>query len=132
MTAVACPVALHPDGAPRRIAMYLDAGSLLHAVREPLTPNALPQAIAARTLYDQSGLETRAALPFGTSDSIEQNILWHFTLCRIVPPVRNHWKHPAPDGSGLLQFYWICIDGPAPYPVSGSTRNVLAWLQATL
>jgi hypothetical protein len=132
MTAVACPVALHPGGMPRRIPVYLRADGQLQLVYSDMPSDAHPDAIAARALHSQSGLETRAALSIGTSDAVQSGILWHFSLCRIIPPVRDHWAHLPPDGSGLRKFHWLPFDESAPAPLSEPSHQAIAWLRATL
>jgi len=132
MTAIACPVALHPDGAPRRIAVFTAGDGSLRLVHSPCPPDLLPQTAAARALFDQSGLESRAALPLGTSDRVQPGVLWHFTLCRIVPPVRDRWAHVQASASELRHFHWLPLDDPLPAAMDATSASALAWLKATV
>ncbi|QUJ75770.1 hypothetical protein KDD17_12535 [Sulfitobacter albidus] len=116
MITVTCPVALHPDGAPLRIAR---ADALLFA--ETTQP---PAPAAAHLLFDALGLETRSALPLGTSTDITKGAEWHFILCRIKPPVRETWRHLTPDGT-LVTGRWIPLSDAGNHPA-------LDWIRATL
>lgn len=132
MRAVACPIALHPDGAQRRIAVLLHplAGMQLVSANIPGTEN--PAAAAARALYAHSGLETRAALPIGTSSDIHTNEHWHFALCRIVPPVRDQWQHLHSEGEHLLKFSWMPLDRPVLDGFASHHIRALDWIKAAL
>ena len=112
MRLVACPVALHPDGAPRRLAIATK-----------------PQL--ALVLYAIGGLETRAALLLGTSDDIVAGERWHFALCRTVPPVRAHWQNAGPDGT-LQRFGWLALDDALPDGLTTPHDRALDWIRAAL
>lgn len=131
MKIIACPVALHPDGATHRIAIgqHPTEGLQLVTAIAPTPQDAA--GCAARALFDMSALETRAALPIGTSPNIETNTEWHFALCRIVPPVREEWKHLHADTGTLLHFSWMPLDAE----IDGLTPQdlrALDWIRATL
>ena len=93
----ACPVVLHPDGAPPRIPVFRHPQAGLQLVKGGIREGESPEAAAARELFEESGLETRSTLLLGTSDSIGADETWHFSLCRIAPPVRARWAHLCRD-----------------------------------
>ena len=131
MKIIACPVALHPDGATRRIAICQHPTEGLQLVKATAPTPQEATGSAARILYVMSALETRAALPIGTSPDIEPNTEWHFALCRIVPPVREIWKHLHTDTNTLLHFKWMPLDAE----IEGLTvaeKYALDWIRATL
>ncbi|WP_298858355.1 hypothetical protein [uncultured Sulfitobacter sp.] len=131
MTIIACPVALNPDGATRRIAVYQTPDGTQHLVKTIVPTADKATRAAAQALYTVSTLETRAALPIGTSSEITADEVWHFTLCRIAPPIREQWKHVCADTSALLQFSWMTLD----IPLNGFTetdKRALDWIKATL
>ncbi len=129
MKQIACPVALHPDGATRRIAVYQDpTGGLKLA--HTITPSPQDAAgKAARLLFAMSALETRAALPIGTLATSSQ--MWHFALCRIVPPVREQWKHLHADAGTLLHWTWMPLGAPLA-GLGPADTSALAWIRSTL
>lgn len=131
MNIIACPVAFHPDGVTRRIAVYRhpENGPQL-ITTSASTPVAATNA-AAQALYTMSALETRAALPIGTSQDINADELWHFALCRIVPPVREEWKNLCPTSATLLHFSWMPLDTPLN-DFSEPDMRALDWIKATL
>lgn len=133
MKQVACPVALHPDGANRRIAILEHRHAGLQLVSGGIRTDEPPTAAAARKLYEESGLETRAALSLGSSSGINDNQVWHFALCRVVPPVRDHWQHhSAGDGGQLFKFFWMPLDS-APYQgFYPRDLRALDWIRAAL
>ena len=131
MKIIVCPVALHPDGATRRIAIsqHPTEGLQLLKANEPTRQDSA--GCAARALYAMSALETHAALPIGTSPDIETSAEWHFALCRIVPPVRERWKHLHAEAGILLHFSWMPLDEE----IEGLTPQdlrALDWIRATL
>jgi len=133
MKSVSCPIALHPDGAPRRLPVFEHPKGGLHLVTSALITGQNPDTIAARALYANSGLETRHTLTLGTSDKIETNTLWHFTLCRTVPPVREKWAHHCADGGGYLaKYHWLEIDHLLPAAMPQQMQNAIAWIRDTL
>jgi len=119
MKQIVCPVALHPDGDPRRIALV--QGQTLPPFTE-FTHDAVPTA--ARHLFSQLGIETRSAIPIGMSTDIMKGCAVHFILCRVAPPVRPLWKHQQPNGT-LVTGHWVDFD---TLPPNGLTR----WIKATL
>lgn len=129
MRLVACPVALHPDGAPRRLAIATHPQpALVHA---DIAPDARPENTAAQALYAIGGLETRAALLLGTSDDIVAGERWHFALCRTVPPVRAQWQNASPDGT-LQRFGWLALDDTLPEGTMDSHSRAIDWIRAAL
>lgn len=106
---VACPVALHPDGAPLRLPVFEHPDTSLHLIKGDLKVGEIENHAAARVLFDTTGLETRSALTLGTSDTIEQNTVWHFSLCRITPATRDAWQHYSKSDALLLKFKWIAL-----------------------
>ena len=131
MTIIACPVALHPDGVTRRIAVYQNPEGAMHLVKTTTLKATEATRAAAQSLYTVSTLETRAALPIGISSNINADELWHFALCRIVPPIREQWKHICPDTSALLQFTWMPLDA-ALDDFSERDKRALDWIKAAL
>jgi 8-oxo-dGTP pyrophosphatase MutT (NUDIX family) len=133
MRAVACPIALHPDGAPRRIPAFQHPTAGLQLVKGGIKTGETPQAAAARELFEESGLETRNALFLGSSAAIQPEAEWHFSLCRIVPPVRAAWAHLCTDDGGhLFKFHWIELDDPIPDNMDPIFHNALAWIRENL
>ncbi len=133
MRAVACPVALHPDGMPRRVPVFDHPLAGARLVRGVLRDGEAPERAAARELYEASGLETRAALPLGTSDAITPGTRWHFALCRVAPPVRAAWQHAAPDDGGhLLRFRWHALDDLPPDGMDPAHARALDWMREAL
>ena len=129
MKQIACPVALHTDGATHRIAVYQDPTGGLH-LAHTITPSSQDATgIAARLLFAMSALETRAALPIGTAATSAE--MWHFALCRIVPPVREQWKHPHAETGTLLHWRWMPLDAPLE-GLSAQDTRALEWIKATL
>ena len=127
----ACPVALHPDGAPLRIPVFEHPQAGLQLVKGTIEPGEDPTRAAARELFEESGLETRAAIPMGTAQINDQT--WHFALCRLAPPVRDRWKHfckdDAKNGEGhLFKFHWHDINAPLPQPY----QQALDWIRSQL
>lgn len=131
MSIIACPVALHPDGTTQRVAVYQTTQGSKHLVKTTTASSNEATRAAAQTLYSMSALETRAALPIGTSADINPDDVWHFALCRIVPPIREQWKHICPDTSALLQFSWMPL-GATFEEFSGADTRALNWVKANL
>lgn len=130
MKQTACPVALHPDGATRRIAICLHPQTGPQLMKA--TAGADPAGTAARALYALSMLETRAAIPIGTAPEIAPDTQWHFALCRIVPPVRENWQH-LPKGTGdLLKFTWMPLDAAPMDGFDAADLRALDWIRAAL
>lgn len=126
----ACPVALHPDGSTRRIAFCQHPQNAL--IAGDLGVEERADAIAARLLFAQCGLETRAALSIGTLNNAERDIEWHFALCRIVPPVREQWQHLHAADTALLKFIWLPLDTPFPEVISNADVQALNWIKSNL
>jgi ADP-ribose pyrophosphatase YjhB (NUDIX family) len=130
---VACPVALHPDGAPLRLPMFEHPQAGFQLVKGRVKEGEHPDAAAARELFEESGLETRAALLLGTSDDIQPDVTWHFCLCRIVPPVRDAWVHLCSDDSGhLFRFFWQDLNTDPPTDCDPVFHAALAWIREHL
>ena len=103
MRLVACPVALHPDGAPRRLAIATKPQLAL--VHTDIAPDARPENTAAQALYAIGGLETRAALLLGTSDDIVAGQRWHFARCHRCAPTGRTLAPTAPCNA-LAGWRW--------------------------
>lgn len=128
---VACPIALHPDGAPPRIPVFEHPQTGTQIINGGLRDGETPQTGAARELFEEASLETRAALYLGSCDVIETDAIWHFSLCRLAPPVREVWQHYSKDDGGhLFTFAWLALDDfaalPAPY------SNAVSWMKDAL
>ncbi|MEO9516523.1 MAG: hypothetical protein ABJH45_15245 [Paracoccaceae bacterium] len=125
----ACPVVLHPDGAPLRHLQYRHPETGLHLVTTTIPQGDNPVRSAAQYLFKATGLETSAAIPLGHSDDIADTERWHFTLCRIKPPVRDEWFHVNPDApSSRLHCSWFPVDDSDP-EMSASCINALSWIR---
>ncbi len=133
MKQVACPVALHPDGTPRRLAMYEGAQGLMRLVTGPITAGGHPEASAARELFDQAGLETQATMMLGTKDMGPGAGNWHFVLCRIKPPVRMRWQQAYRAAqSQLRRFGWVDLDAMDEGAVGEDDLRALHWIKDAL
>ena len=129
--AVVCPVALHPDGAPLRIPIFEHPLAGFQLVKGGLRIGERTEAGAARELFEESGLETRSALYLGESDAIQEGASWHFSLCRLAPPVREQWQHFCKDDGGhLFKFSWIELN--TSNQLNPPFSDALAWIRATL
>jgi hypothetical protein len=131
MKLFACPVALHPDGSERRIAICLHPQAGPQLIKGPITAEDETTGAAARALFALSALETRAALPIGASD-ITSTAHWHFALCRIVPPVRERWQHLSKTDGVLLQFTWMPLDEAPIAGFDAADLSALAWIKGAL
>ena len=133
MRQVACPIALHPDGAPQRLAVFEHPQAGWQLVKGGLRPNEPPTKGAARELFEESGLETRAAIAIGQSDTIQDGANWHFALCRIAPPVRTQWQHFCKDDGGhLFRFEWMDLQAAPKHSFHPIFLRALAWIKAEL
>ncbi len=119
MKHIACSVALHPDGAPLRLAMA--AEQTLPPITEFET-DAAPAA--ARYLFENLGLETRNAVTIGMSTEVTKGSAVHFVLCRIAPPTRDQWKHLQPDGTAITASWVAFEDLPDNAMVRWITANL--------
>lgn len=119
MKQLACAIALHPDGAPLRLA--LADGQTLPPMAE-FTDTAAP--LAARHLYNTLGLETRNAITIGSSTQDATASEVHFVLCRIAPPVRAQWKHQQSDGTVVIARWVAFEDLPS--------NDLMRWITANL
>ncbi|MEP4196610.1 MAG: NUDIX domain-containing protein [Aliishimia sp.] len=132
MRQIACPIALHPDGAPHRIPMFRHPLAGLQFVKGGIRDGERPEAAAARELFEESGLETRNALYLGRSDLIMADTIWHFSLCRLAPPVRPRWQHLCHDDGGhVFQFEWHDLDAPEPV-MDEIFLNARKWIKGAL
>lgn len=130
---VACPVALHLDGVPRRIAAFEHPQAGLQLVKGGIRPGERPEQAAARELIEESGLETRAAIYLGESVEIDADARWHFSLCRLAGPLRDHWQHHcADDGGHLFRFFWLELDAPLPTGFAPPFLRALNWIRSAL
>lgn len=127
----ACPVALHPDGAIRRIAVYQHPTHGLKLVKAAAPDAAEAIATAARILYALSTLETRAAIPIGASHDIGPDEIWYFALCRIVLPVREKWQHLHAETSTRLLFSWMPLDTPST-GFDAQDMRAVTWIKSNL
>ncbi|MEP2639306.1 NUDIX domain-containing protein [Roseobacter sp.] len=133
MRDVACPVAVHLDGVPRRIAAFEHPQAGLQIVKGGVRPDERPDQAAARELFEETGLETRAAVYLGHSDDIVDQQRWHFTLCRLAGPLRDQWQHLcADDGGHLLRCFWVPLDQPLPTGFAPQYDRALHWMRAAL
>lgn len=133
MRQVACPVALHPDGSLRRIAIFEHPKAGLQLVKGGIQAGEHPTAAAARELFEESGLETISAIPVGTSPDIQHGEVWHFALCRIKLPVRDQWQHHcADDGGHLFRFSWMPLDAAPQSGFEQRYLRALDWIRSTL
>ena len=133
MRQVACPIALHPDGAPQRIAVFEHPQAGWQLVKGGLKTGEDPTRGAARELFEESGLETRAAIAIGQSDRIQDDAIWHFALCRIAPPARAQWQHYCKDdGSHLFRFDWLDLHERADRAFDPIFLRALDWIRAAL
>lgn len=130
---VACPVALHLDGVPRRIAAFEHPLAGLQLVKGGIRPGERPEQAAARELFEESGLETRAAIFLGDSTGIDAGTRWHFSLCRLAGPLRDRWQHLcADDGGHLFRFFWLDLDAPLPKGFAPPFQRAFDWIRASL
>lgn len=133
MREVACPVALHLDGVPRRIAVFEHPQAGLQLVKGGIRTGERPEQAAARELFEESGLETRAAIYLGQSAEILPQSRWHFSLCRLAGPLRDDWKHLCADGGGhLFRFFWLDLDAPLPAGFAPPFRRAVDWIRGAL
>ena len=133
MRMVACPVALHPDGMPRQIAPFEHPNADLQLAKGGINPGETIAAAAARKLYEESGLDTRAALPPGNARDIYPDQKRHFALCRIASPVRARWQHHcADDGGHLFKFQWMPLDASRLAGFESRFLRAFDWIRNTL
>lgn len=133
MREIACPVALHLDGVPRRIAAFQHPQAGLQLVKGGMRPGERPEQAAARELFEESGLETRAAISLGESTGIEPDARWHFSLCRLAGPLRERWQHHcADDGGHLFRFFWLELDAPLPDGFAPPFQRATHWIRGAL
>jgi len=120
----ACPIVLHPDGAPRRLLWFQHPNAGTQVVKGGVKPGETPLYAAARELLEETGLRARSGLPLGQSDSIVDGERWHFALLRIRGPVPEHWDHRTHDDHGhIYACRWL--DPNARHPFQG--RFARAW-----
>lgn len=133
MRDVACPVALHLDGVPRRIAAFEHPLAGLQLVKGGITSGERPEQAAARELFEESGLETRAAIYLGASTEIAPDAQWHFSLCRLAGPLREGWQHLCGDDGGhLFRFFWLDLDAPLPAGFAPPFQRAVQWIRNSL
>ncbi len=130
---IACPIPLHPDGFPQRIPVLRHPTAGFRLVKSAINTGERPETAAARALFDQSGLETRSAVMLGTSQSLGDDAQWHFSLCRVVPPVRDQWAHLfAANGRERSEFRWLALDADLPQPFDPICQRALNWIRNAL
>ncbi len=128
----ACPIVLHPDGAPLRHLMFEHPTAGLQLVKGSIEPGEPPVRAAARELFEESGLETVAAVPIGHSDEIVSSERWHFSLCRVKPPVRDAWFHLCADDGGIrLRLSWFEFGTSLP-DFSTPYVKAASWIERSL
>ncbi|WP_300064102.1 NUDIX domain-containing protein [uncultured Roseobacter sp.] len=133
MREVACPVALHLDGVPRRIAAFEHPQAGLQLVKGGIEQGERPERAAARELFEEGGLETRAAIYLGESTEIDTGARWQFSLCRLAGPLRERWQHHcADDGGHLFRFFWLELDAPLPEGFAPPFRRAALWIRRAL
>ncbi|GFE51002.1 DNA mismatch repair protein MutT [Roseobacter cerasinus] len=133
MREVACPVALHLDGVPRRIAAFEHPQAGLQLVKGGIRSGERPEHAAARELFEESGLETRAAISLGESTKIDAGARWHVSLCRLAGPLRDNWQHHcADDGGHLFRFFWLELDAALPEGFAPPYRRAVDWIRGQL
>lgn len=124
----ACPIALHPDGTPLRLAVFTHPKAGLQLVKGTVEAGETPAKAAARELFEESGLETKSAISIGDSTDIAADQLWHFALCRVALPVRDAWQHHCKDDGGhLFKFHWHPLDMPTD-GFAPLYQRALAWV----
>ncbi len=124
----ACPIALHPDGAPLRIAAFTHPQAGLQIVKGTIEARENPAKAAARELFEESGLETKSAISIGESEDISEGQTWHFAICRVAPPVRESWQHYCQDDGGhLFKFFWHPLNAD-PTDFALPFQNALNWV----
>ena len=126
----ACPVVLHPDGAPLRHLQVRHPETGLHLITATAqTEGGNPVQTVAQDLFAKTGLETTAALPLGQSEDIVTAERWSFVLCRIKPPVRAEWVHISPnDIENRIHGSWFDIDTPDP-ELPAPYARALEWMR---
>ena len=124
----AWPVALHPNGAPLRLVAFDHPQTGLQLPSGPLLTDEHPERAASRILFETTGYETIATLALGTLETGGQ--LWHFTLCRLKPPIRDRWQHACKtDGGALLKGRLLPLDSDA---LQEPHKTAQAWIRAAL
>lgn len=130
---VACPVALHPDGAPLRIPVLKHPAERYQLVKGGIEAGEAPERAAARELFEESGLETRSAIFLAASQDLYPGEIWHFSLCRVAPPVRDRWQHFCKDDGGhLLQYHWHGLNDPPPQQMHPTFVAALEFIRSLL
>lgn len=124
MTAKACAVVPHPDGAPTRILCFDHPVAGAQLVKGTIEAGESPLAAARRELWEETGLVARSGLLLGVSETIAEGEVWHFALLRVAPPVRETWQHHcADDGGHLFHCRWQMLSDPSGF----EGRFGLAW-----
>lgn len=133
MRDIACPVGLHLDGVPRRIAAFEHPQAGLQLVKGGVAAGERPEQAAGRELFEESGLETRAAIYLGSSTDIAPETRWHFSLCRLAGPLRPNWQHLCGDDGGhLFRFFWLELEAPLPEGFAPPYTRAFEWIKAAL
>ncbi len=103
----ACPIVLHPNGAPLRLLAFEHPNAGPQIVKGTVETDENPMRAAVRELWEEAGLDALSAVSLGQSADIVQGQTWHFALCRIRPLVRENWQHFCPDDGGhMFRFFW--------------------------
>ncbi|MEM6759313.1 MAG: NUDIX domain-containing protein [Pseudomonadota bacterium] len=133
MRSVVCPVVLHPNGAPSRIAAFEHPQAGLQLVKGGLRDGERAEQAAARELFEESGLEARSAILLGVSGGIQTGERWHFALCRVKPSVRAQWQHfCADDGGHIFRFFWLNLTTEPSAAFEDRYVRAIDWIRATL
>lgn len=132
MTVKACPVVLHPEGAPLRHLVMEHPAAGLQLVKGAVGAGEDPARAALRELWEEAGVQAGAALPLGQSDEIQPGETWHFTLVRPAVPLRERWRHlSADDGGTRFGFSWMPIRA-RPAAMEARYHRALDWIEGAL
>ena len=131
MTARACPVVLHPDGAPLRhlVVHHPSAGAGL--VTGTPRPGEDPTRAAVRVLWNEAGVQAGSALPMGSSENIRPGEVWHFSLIRPAIVLRERWQHLSTDRDSRRAFSWLALSD-RPSDMDPCDERALDWIAEAL
>lgn len=127
----ACPIVLHPDGAPVRLLWFQHPLAGAQLVKGGVEPEETPLRAARRELWEEAGLVAGSGMMLGISDAVVPGERWHFALLRVPPPVRDSWAHTTGDGGGLrFVCGWMALNAEAPF--EGRFARAWTWIRAAL